>query len=358
MRPCRTGSVEPLASQTLTRHAFAEKSAKSVDAMSACQCEMHVTARRVHTYAPVGSRFHSGDYGDDSDAGGLAGNDYGSTHGPGCGRYRIESAQSWGSMSAEIVSRPVGEVLWRSDRHRTIFALTDIVGTNRSDNGAVQALSLPQGTLAFRPSRMVLRSILPAPARFIRILQSPETYDSIISDMVRGGAVGLQPQTAFHDLLVSQIVFTIANEIDRGFFDQILADALNTALAVRIVRQFVDPSKITLAPSNGLSRERLQRVRDYIEARLDDRLTLLDLAGVACLSPYHFSRSFKQAVGVGPQRYVMERRIERAKTLMRRTSQPLAWIALEVGFTDQSHLTAIFSREIGMTPGRFRAALA
>jgi AraC family transcriptional regulator len=355
MRPCRTGSVESLASHTLTRHALAEKSAKSADAMSPCQC---VTARRVHTRAPVGSRFHSGDYGDDSDAGGPAGNDYGSTHRPGCGRYRIESAQSWGSMSADIVSRPVGEVVWRSDRHRTIFALTDIVGTTRSDNGAVQALSLPQGTFAFRPSRMVLRSILPAPARFIRILQSPETYDSIISDMVRGGAVDLQPQTASYDPLVSQIVLTIANEIDRGFFDQILADALSTALAVRILRPCLDASAIMLAPLNGLSRERLQRVCDYIEAHLDDRLTLADLAGVACLSPYHFSRSFKQAVGVGPQRYVMERRIERAKVLMRRTRQPLASIALEVGFAEQSHLTAIFRREIGMTPGRFRAALA
>lgn len=113
-----------------------------------------------------------------------------------------------------------------------------------------------------------------------------------------------------------------------------------------------------LEPSNGLSRGRLMRVRDYIEIHLDDRLTLTDLAGVACLSTYHFSRSFKLAVGVGPQRYVMQRRVERAKILMRRTRQPLASIALEVGFTDQSHLTQVFHRATGMTPGRFRAALA
>ena len=113
-----------------------------------------------------------------------------------------------------------------------------------------------------------------------------------------------------------------------------------------------------IEPSNGLSRERLKRVRDYIEDHLDDRLTLTDLAGVACLSPYHFSRSFKQAIGVGPQRYVMRRRLERAKALMRRINQPLAEIAQRVGFADQSHLTSIFRRETGVTPGRYRAALA
>ena len=84
----------------------------------------------------------------------------------------------------------------------------------------------------------------------------------------------------------------------------------------------------------------------------------LDLAGVACLSPYHFSCSIKQAVGIGPQRYVMQRRLEQAKTLMRRTKEPLAEIAQRVGFADQSHLTMIFRREIGMTPGRYRTALA
>ena len=184
----------------------------------------------------------------------------------------------------------------------------------------------------------------------LQIRQKSETYDTIISDIVRGDSLDVVGRGVFSDPLVSQIVGTIAREMESGFLDRILVDSLNTALAVRIVRQFIDPSKIMPAPSNGLSRERVQRVCDYIEAHLDDPLTLADLAGVACLSPYHFSRSFKQSVGVGPQRYVMQRRIERAKTLMRQTNQPLALIAQEAGFTDQSHLTSLFRRETGMTP--------
>ena len=270
----------------------------------------------------------------------------------------IESTRSWGSISADVVSRAVGKVVWRSDCYRIVYALSDFLGTVRNDNGPEQDSPLLRDNFSFRPFAAPFESTVEAPVRFIQIVQRRDVYDSIIPEMVQGGAVNYEPRTELHDPLVSQLALTIANQIDDGVLDNILVDALSTALAVRILRYYVDPSVIQLAPSSGLSRERLERVRDYIEAHLDDRLTLADLAGVACLSPYHFSRSFKQAVGVGPQRYVLQRRLDRAKTLMRRTNQPLAWIAQEAGFSDQSHLISVFRREIGVTPGQFRAALA
>src|SRR5271167_2482166 len=131
----------------------------------------------------------------------------------------------------------------------------------------------------------------------------------------------------FEDPLLSQIAVTLAQEIEGGFVDKILVESLGTALCIRIARRFV--GHLPLPTSGGLSPERLQRVRDYIEAHLDEDLSLTVLADIACLSPYHFSRSFKQAAGVGPQRYVIQRRLERAKTLLRRSNQPLALIAQE-----------------------------
>ncbi len=268
-----------------------------------------------------------------------------------------ERSRSWGLMSVGVFRRAPGEVVWRSDYYRISCVLSDICGAKQSDDGPVEEYRLRPGDIAFRPPNRKLWSDLSG-GRFIQILQRRETYDNLAPELVRGGTVHLEPQDAFNDPLISQIATTMADELDRGFVDGILADALNTALAVQVTRRFVDQSAIMPEPSNGLSRERLKRVRDYIETHLDDRLTLSDLAGVACLSPYHFSRSFKQAVGVGPQRYVMQRRLERAKTLMRRTNEPLAEIAQQVGFSDQSDLTSIFRRETGVTPSRYRAALA
>jgi len=209
-----------------------------------------------------------------------------------------EKSRYWGLMSVGVFRRAPGEVVWRSDHHRISCPLDAICGTKQSDDGPVEDYRLRPGDIAFRPRNRKLWSDLSG-GRFIQILQSRETYDNLIPELAHGGTVDLDPQDVFSDPLISQIAVTIANEIGGGFVDSILADALNTALAVQVMRRCVDQSALMLEPSNGLSRERLKRVRDYIETHLDDRLTLTDLAGVACLSPYHFSRSFKQAVGVG-----------------------------------------------------------
>jgi AraC family transcriptional regulator len=121
----------------------------------------------------------------------------------------------------------------------------------------------------------------------------------------------------------------LAQEIEGGSVDRILVESLSTAMCIRIARRFV--GHLPLPTSHGLSPERLQRVRDYVETHLDDDLSLTVLADIACLSPYHFSRSFKQAAGVGPQRYVIQRRLDRAKRLLRQTHQSLALIAQEGG---------------------------
>jgi AraC family transcriptional regulator len=101
-------------------------------------------------------------------------------------------------------------------------------------------------------------------------------------------------------------------------------------------------------------RPQAKRVLEYIESNLARTLTLRELANINGLSTYHFARMFKTAMGVTPHRYVLERRVERAKAMLRTTRVTLADIGLSAGFCGQSHFTTAFRRLTGMTPAEFQ----
>jgi AraC family transcriptional regulator len=272
------------------------------------------------------------------------------------GKYEISGIKSCAPITAVSYRRGGGETIWRGDdRHRLTLALDGHPpGLVQIEQGATrqQPLAAP-GTLAFYPPGLTVRNVL-TPARFVTVMWATDLYSVLLPELGTA-ASGFEFLFPLQDSLLSQIVRTLSEELDGSFADRILVESLGMALYIRLARRFI--GHLPLPTSGGLSPERLHRVRDYVEAHLDDDLSLTVLADIACLSPYHFSRSFKQTTGIGPQRYVIQRRVERAKRLLRQTHQPVALIAQETGFTDQSHLTQMFRREVGVTPGRFRAAL-
>ena len=81
------------------------------------------------------------------------------------------------------------------------------------------------------------------------------------------------------------------------------------------------------------------RVLDYIEANLEGDLSIERMAAIACLSRFHFARSFRQAVGQSPHRYVSAKRLERAKALLMHGDRPLVDIALALSFSSQANFT-------------------
>lgn len=107
-------------------------------------------------------------------------------------------------------------------------------------------------------------------------------------------------------------------------------------------------------PRGGLAPGALRKVREHIEANFAQRVDLSRLAHIADLSTSYFSRAFKESLGMPPHRYVMTRRLAGAAELIRKTAKPLAEVAIEVGFSDQSHFTRIFTQMTGETPGALR----
>ena len=104
----------------------------------------------------------------------------------------------------------------------------------------------------------------------------------------------------------------------------------------------------------GAEPRAVRRVRDYLHAHWAETVSLAELSAVAGLSPFRLTRLFKAAAGLPPHAYQIQLRITQAQELLR-AGRPIAEVALDCGFADQSHLTRAFKRNLGFTPGRFRA---
>ncbi len=104
----------------------------------------------------------------------------------------------------------------------------------------------------------------------------------------------------------------------------------------------------------GLAPWQERRAKEFIDARLDGELSIAELAEACELSRSHFARAFKQSFGVTPHRWLTERRVDLAKARMIEGRAPLSQIALDCGFSDQSHFTRVFSSVVNMSPALWR----
>lgn len=164
----------------------------------------------------------------------------------------------------------------------------------------------------------------------------------------------LAPIVGRHLPRVAHLLGLIESELRRpSLGSRLMVDGLLRAIAGLLVSsdaaQQVEPcERIYLSPP------KLKRVIEFIEANLNESIGLDDLAEAAGLSANHFLRVFKLATGETPYHFLRARRLERARQLLIENSMPLAELALECGFANQAHFTAAFSRELGISPGRYR----
>ncbi len=125
-------------------------------------------------------------------------------------------------------------------------------------------------------------------------------------------------------------------------------------MTARLISLFVDPARRREAVPRGLARWRLVRVLDYIEANFRRPVSLDELSQVADLSRIRFGVQFRQAMGVTPYAFILQRRVAYSQQLLREGEIPLAEIALMAGFSSQAHFTTTFSRATGISPGQWR----
>ena len=162
-----------------------------------------------------------------------------------------------------------------------------------------------------------------------------------------------------HDELIRQIGMSLVEEMRTPTAGgRLLAETLSLTLAARVLQRFSSAGSVRVAQvtAAGFSADdaRMQRVVDYMMAHLEDPIGLDDLAAVACLSPFHFARTFRSRAGEPPHRFLSGLRLEHAKVLLTHTDRPIADISLACQFSSQTNFTRAFRHFAGMTPKEYR----
>jgi AraC family transcriptional regulator len=187
---------------------------------------------------------------------------------------------------------------------------------------------------------------------------SCDRLDVAISPNVFGDESKLEVVDSFRfrDSEMESICGRLYREISlRGADERLYMESLVMDLAVSLLHRHSTASQArTILPSSGLTRIQARRVLDYVESNLSRDLTLDELARIVDLSLHHFARMFKKTIGVAPYRYILARRVEHAKGMLRATSATLVEVGLSAGFCSQSHFTSTFRRMVGATPAEFK----
>ena len=164
-------------------------------------------------------------------------------------------------------------------------------------------------------------------------------------------------RSGLRDHAISEILNLLLAEVESGGASGTLyAESLAHALAVRFL--FLGEHLPTRSRSTAiLPQRKLRNIQDLIETRLAADLTLQELAAEIGYSRSHFLRMFRATTGMTPHRYVLRRRVERARQLLEQVELSIAEVAFRCGFSSQAHLTLAFRNEFGITPAEYRRHL-
>jgi len=173
--------------------------------------------------------------------------------------------------------------------------------------------------------------------------------------------IELTPQIGFKDKHICHIATSLFHELNEAnVVGRLYADSLAAGLAIQLVRRYSSLKDIHVG-HGGMAPHKLRKAIALIDHHLSDeeegRVALRAVAQDVRMSYFHFSRAFKQSMGMTATNYIAERRFERAKKMLEETELSISEIALRSGFSSQSHFTTAFRRLAGSTPKAFRAAL-
>jgi len=269
----------------------------------------------------------------------------------------------WSTLSAELRSHGVVEAPAIVPQHVEICLV--VAGNEdglvrRTGAGFCQEATPKTGAIWLSPAGVGKEIVITAPIPQTMHLYLPTTlFDRLKDDfnLPAAPAHSIRHAVGISDDVIDQIGRSMLAEIDaESVASRLYVEAASLTLAARLLQKHCDSGACAPidSPAHRLDSVRLRRVLDYVADNIKADITLLDLAGIAGYSPFHFARKFTLAMGISPHRYISRIRLESAMSELAAGKLPLAQIALNAQFSSQASFTRAFHRAIGMTPKKYQ----
>jgi AraC family transcriptional regulator len=169
------------------------------------------------------------------------------------------------------------------------------------------------------------------------------------------GEVELRPHRKFADSRLGALVTAVHAEMVAGFPNgRLFLDSVEQAMAVALVGGYAVRQRQVQTSRGGLGPARLRRIRELVHAKLEDDLSLDEMAQSVGLSTAHFARMFRKSTGETPHQFVLRQRLERAKAMLRAPAARVLDVAVACGFKTQQHFAQVFRDICGISPTGYR----
>jgi AraC family transcriptional regulator len=271
--------------------------------------------------------------------------------------YAKSDGLGWSSLYASTQREVPYEAQYPAVQdHLIVLHLDGPVGVRRRLAGTEARKIVPPGGLFILPGGTEFGVELEGELDSLHVYLRRDLVQEVASELgVDRPGLTLVPRLGERDLLIERLALGVREALtDEDAAAGVYVDYLSRALAARLLREHSNSAPVrSNPPKGGLTPAQIAVASDFMEAHLDRPLALADIAGACGLSPTHFARRFKAALGVPPHQRLMQLRVERAKRLLQ-GPLPIVEVALACGFAHQEHLTRVFRQQTGMTPASFR----
>jgi AraC family transcriptional regulator len=242
------------------------------------------------------------------------------------------------------------------DHHYIVQHLGGPKKVDRRRDGASVSAVVESGSLSIVPVGTHFKWHTQGPIEFAHLYLAPSLLSRMALRFEKLSDFSLVDRVGCRDPLLEASYSAMLNEIrTKDAVEPLYMDSLLETFVIKLLREHSTARNLRSSkPREMLAAYQLKRVMEFVEARLGSNVALSDLANVAGGSVFHFSRAFRNTAGDTPYRYVLRRRIERAKHLLVSSDTPIAEVARTCGFSSHANFAKTFSRFVGTTPKRFR----